>query len=463
MAVVLIVDDDIQVRETLDSLARRMGHQCFHAATLAEGRQALEAQRVDVVFLDVCLPDGNGLDILAHVRAASQPPEVIILTGQGDPDGAELAIQSGVWDYLIKPSPLKQIRLSLNRALAYREEKIAKAAPQLDLSGLVGESLLVRESCACVAQASRTDATVLITGETGTGKELLARIIHRNSLRASGQFVVVDCAALTETLLESILFGHAKGAFTGAERDRVGLVQLADKGTLFLDEIGELPLSAQKVFLRVLQERTFRPVGSTQEMRSDFRLICATNRNLETMVARGQFRQDLFYRINTVHVSLPPLRHRGEDVIILAQYHLERLCRQRNIPVKTMDASFVDMLLRYDWPGNVRELFNTVEQAFVMAGAESVVYARHLPAAVRIRVTRSRIQERAAVEEAPRSGGTNGLPSLKEWKRRAERDYLVRLLEAHGRDIGRLQAVSGLSRSHLYAVLKKHNLDLPPV
>lgn len=462
MAVVLIVDDDIQVRETLGSLARRMGHTCLYAATLAEGREALQGHPVDVVFLDVCLPDGNGLDMLAYVRAASQPPEVIILTGQGDPDGAELAIQSGVWDYLIKPSPLKQIRLSLNRALAYREEKLAKAAPELDLSGLVGESLLVRESCACVAQASRTDATVLITGETGTGKELLARIIHRNSLRASGQFVVVDCAALTETLLESILFGHAKGAFTGAERDRVGLVQLADKGTLFLDEIGELPLSAQKVFLRVLQERTFRPVGSTQEMRSDFRLICATNRNLETMVARGQFRQDLFYRINTVHVSLPPLRHRGEDVIILAQYHLERLCRQRNVPLKTMDASFVDMLLRYDWPGNVRELFNTVEQAFVMAGGESVVYARHLPAAVRIRVTRSRIQERAAVEEAPTSGWAEGLPSLKEWKRRAERDYLVRLLEAHGRDIGRLQAVSGLSRSHLYAVLKKHGLDLPP-
>lgn len=462
MAVVLIVDDDIQVRETLESLARRMGHTCLYAATLGQGREALEGHPVDVVFLDVRLPDGNGLDLLSCVRAAAHPPEVIILTGQGDPDGAELAIQSGVWDYLIKPSPLKQIRFSLNRALAYREEKLAKAGPDLDLTGLVGDSLLVRESCACVAQASRTDASVLITGETGTGKELLARIIHRNSLRASGQFVVVDCAALTETLLESILFGHAKGAFTGAERDRVGLVQLADKGTLFLDEIGELPLSAQKVFLRVLQEHTFRPVGSTQEVRSDFRLICATNRNLEAMVARGQFRQDLFYRINTVHVSLPPLRHRGEDVIILAQYHLERLCRQRNIAPKTMDASFVDMLMRYDWPGNVRELFNTVEQAFVMAGAESVVYARHLPAAVRIRVTRFRIQERVAAEEMSTASRPEELPSLKEWKRRAEREYLMRLLEAHGRDIGRLQAVSGLSRSHLYAVLKKHNLDLPP-
>ncbi len=462
MATVLILDDDIQVRETLESLVRRMGHEACHAATLAQGRTCLGRGEVDVMFLDVRLPDGSGLDILSEVRALPCPPEVIILTGQGDPDGAELAIQSGVWDYLIKPSPLKQIRLTLHRALAYRAEKRAKAVPELDLSGLVGESPLVRESCACVAQASRTDASVLITGETGTGKELLARILHRNSLRAAGQFIVVDCASLTETLIESILFGHAKGAFTGAERDRVGLVELAHKGTLFLDEIGELPLAAQRVFLRVLQERTFRPVGSPVEHTSDFRLICATNRNLEAMVARGAFRQDLYYRINTVHVTLPPLRHRGEDVLILAEYHLERLCRQRNLPLKTMDQSFVDMLLRYDWPGNVRELFNTVEQAFVLAGGESVVYARHLPAAVRIRVTRSRIQERQPSEPTASARENVGLPTLKDWKRRAEREYLARLLEVHGRDIGRLQAVSGLSRSHLYAVLKKHDLDLPP-
>jgi len=464
MAVVMVLDDDTQVRETLESLVRRMGHGCEGVATLAQGRQRLEQGGVDVLFLDVRLPDGNGLDLLASIHSLAHPPEVIILTGQGDPDGAELAIQSGVWDYLIKPSPLKHIRLTLNRALAYRQEKLANTVPQLDLAGFVGESVLVRESCACIAQASRSDASVLITGETGTGKELLARIIHRNSLRSGGQFVVVDCAALTETLLESILFGHARGAFTGAERDRVGLIQLADKGTLFLDEIGELPLTAQKAFLRVLQERTFRPVGATHELCSDFRLICATNRNLETMVARGDFRQDLFYRINTVHVSLPPLRHRGDDVVLLAAYHLERLCRQRNIPLKTMDASFVDMLLRYDWPGNVRELFNTVEQAFVLAGGESTVYARHLPPAVRIRVTRSRIQHAVTEDHtpAPSPASSETLTSLKEWKRRAEKEYLVRLLEVHGRDIGRLQAISGLSRSHLYAVLKKHSLDLPP-
>ncbi len=466
MARILIIDDDRQVCETLESMALRLGHECVAALTLRDGLECLEQDGVDIVFLDVRLPDGNGLDALGRIRGRIGPPDVIVLTGEGDPDGAELAIQGGVWDYLVKPSPIKQIKETLNRALSHRAEREAQgAARNLDLTGIVGDSAVMRQCYERAAQASGSDSTVLVTGETGTGKELLARTIHRNSLRSARSFVVVDCAALTETLLESILFGHTKGAFTGAAKDRIGLVKLADQGTLFLDEIGELPLSAQKTFLRVLQERRFRPVGSNHELESDFRLICATNRDLEAMVRAGEFRQDLYYRINTIHVVLPPLREREDDIAVLAKYHIDRLCRQRNIPEKEMDPEFVTVLRQYDWPGNVRELFNTIEQAFVLSGAEKTVYAQHLPQAVRIRVTKSmlsRSRGETGVLDAAASGVDHGAEfneTLKEFKLRMERDYLVRLLRAHGKDIQKMVAISGLSRSHLYAVLKKHGLE----
>ena len=464
MSRILIIDDDRQVCETLESLVFRLGHECFAAHNLKDGLAHLNQTDIDLVFLDVRLPDGNGLEALGQIRNQASPPDVIVLTGQGDPEGAELAIQGGVWDYLVKPSPIKQIKETLSRALAYRQEKKAMGqAMSLDLTDVVGKSSVMRQCYERVAQASGSDSTVLITGETGTGKELLARTVHRNSGRSSRAFVVVDCASLTESLLESILFGHTKGAFTGAARDRVGLVKLADQGTLFLDEIGELPLSAQKTFLRVLQERRFRPVGSSHELESDFRLISATNRDLAAMVQAGAFRQDLYYRINTIHIVLPPLREREEDIIILARHHIDKLCRQRNIPLKEMDPEFMEMLKQYDWPGNVRELFNTIEQAFVHSGAEKTVYAQHLPQAVRIRVAKSLLGrgkgedgsgleiETEEVEEA--------LPTLKDFKMSIEREYLLKLVGAYGRDIQKMLNVSGLSRSHLYAMLKKHDIE----
>ena len=464
MSRILIIDDDRQVCETLESLVFRLGHECFAAHNLKDGLAHLNRTDIDLVFLDVRLPDGNGLEALGQIRNQASPPDVIVLTGQGDPEGAELAIQGGVWDYLVKPSPIKQIKETLSRALAYRQEKKAMGqAMSLDLTDVVGKSSVMRQCYERVAQASGSDSTVLVTGETGTGKELLARTVHRNSGRSSRAFVVVDCASLTESLLESILFGHTKGAFTGAARDRVGLVKLADQGTLFLDEIGELPLSAQKTFLRVLQERRFRPVGSSHELESDFRLISATNRDLAAMVQAGAFRQDLYYRINTIHIVLPPLREREEDIIILARHHIDKLCRQRNIPLKEMDPEFMEMLKQYDWPGNVRELFNTIEQAFVHSGAEKTVYAQHLPQAVRIRVAKSLLGrgkgddgagleiETEEVEEA--------LPTLKEFKMSIEREYLLKLVGAYGKDIQKMLNVSGLSRSHLYAMLKKHDIE----
>lgn len=462
MARILIIDDDRQVCETLQSLNFRLGHECLAAHTLKDGLEQLGRMEFDLVFLDVRLPDGNGLQALGQIRNQTSPPDVIVLTGQGDPEGAELAIQGGVWDYLVKPSPIKQIKETLNRALAYRREKKASGQTMtLDLKDVVGVSSVMRRCYERVAQAGGSDSTVLLTGETGTGKELLARSIHRNSLRSSRAFVVVDCASLTESLLESILFGHTKGSFTGAARDRVGLVKIADQGTLFLDEIGELPLSAQKTFLRVLQERRFRPVGSNQELESDFRLISATNRDLAAMVKSGEFRQDLYYRINTIQLHLPALREREDDVLILARYHIDKLCRQRNIPIKEMDPDLEGMLRRYEWPGNVRELFNTIEQAFVHSGAEKTVYAQHLPQAVRIRVARTILgqgREEAGLEEAQMEV-EEALPTLKDFKTSKEREYLLRLVGSHGKDIQKMLSVSGLSRSHLYAMLKKHDIE----
>ncbi|NMC50361.1 MAG: sigma-54-dependent Fis family transcriptional regulator, partial [Desulfovibrio sp.] len=309
MARLLLIDDDAFFRETTGRVLERMGHEIVFAATLEEGKTLLWAERPDVVFLDLRLPDGYGLSLMPELRQGADCPEVIIVTGEEDPEGAELAIKSGAWDYLQKPVTPASLGLPLSRALEYRAQKAAKRPRAvLRREGIVGVSRAIEACLELVAQAADSDAGVLVTGETGTGKELFARAIHANSSRMNSNFVVVDCAALPETLVESVLFGHVKGAFTGADRDRDGLFRLADGGTLFLDEIGELSPAIQKVFLRVLQDGRFRAVGAKHESQSDFRLVAATNRDLGIMAERGGFRDDLLYRLKTMVISLPPLR-----------------------------------------------------------------------------------------------------------------------------------------------------------
>ena len=480
MANILIVDDDFEICETMESLIYRLSHECEHAHTLDEGLRLAREKEYDVIFLDVRLPDGNGLDILPDLMAFNDPPEVIILTGQGDPDGAELAIKGGVWDYLLKPSSVREISLSLGRALKYREEKAGKTAGRsLDLSSVVGASPSMKASFKLLAQAAGADSNVLITGKTGTGKELFASTIHANSRRRSARFVVVDCAGLGESLLESTLFGHRKGAFTGAQSDRTGLVKLADGGTLFLDEVGELPLSMQKTFLRVLQERTFRPVGDTREQTSDFRLVAATNRDLDEMVDRGQFRSDLLFRIKTMRIHLPPLADRPEDIRALTRFRVGRLCEQYGMEKKNYGSDFFSILESYDWPGNVRELFNILERAVVAAGEEKTLYGMHLSRSLRIQVAKSQIKRMTGAEVTEDGGGSGGslgvrkigqeifedifdreLPTLREFKGVAEKVYLGELIRQCGGDLARILEVSKLSRSHLYSLLKKYDLSL---
>ena len=470
MGGILVIDDDKQVCETLESLILRHQYNCDTAGSLREGEALLRGSEYDVVFLDVRLPDGNGLDFLPKIKALPNSPEVIILTGRGDPDGAELAIQGGVWDYLVKPSSIKQISLSLMRAIKYhREKELSKEQDNLDLEGVVGQSPAIRKCFELAGRAARSESNVLITGETGTGKELFARTIHESSGRRGGPFVVVDCASLTETLVESTLFGHRKGAFTGAHSDQAGLARLADGGTLFLDEVGELPLSIQKAFLRVLQERRFRPVGESREVSSDFRLISATNRDLEFMAQRGGFRPDLLFRLETMRLDLPPLREREGDVKTLAMYHLTRLSERYGVPMKGFDTEFVSVLESHDWPGNVRELFNVLERAFISAGPERNLYALHLPQDIRIKAKQANIGAGAGL-----SGSADALcesdfpdtfsrarpPSLKAYKACAEKHYLELLIDRTGGDLQAILDVSGLSRSHFYALLKKNNVSL---
>ncbi|MGB3212348.1 MAG: sigma-54 dependent transcriptional regulator [Desulforhopalus sp.] len=479
MTQILIIDDDIEACETMVSLVTRLSYSADKAHNLKDGLRLAQTSSYDVVFLDVFLPDGNGLDILPSLVAIDDPPEVIILTGKGNPDGAELAIQGGVWDYLLKPTSVRDITLTLNRALKYRTEKKGSSSiAKPEIRGVVGSCPEIEASIKLTAKAASSDSNVLITGETGTGKELFASIIHKNSSRASGNFIVVDCTSLTESLVESTLFGHLKGSFTGAQLDRQGLIKAADGGTLFLDEVGELPLSIQKVFLRVLQERQFRPVGAVKEQASNFRLIAATNRDLDQMVENGQFRNDLLFRIKTMRIHLPPLQQRAGDIQELAAIRVARLCEELGLELKNFGEDFIDTLSEYNWPGNVRELFNILERAVIDAGSEKTLYAMHLPRSLRIQVAKSQISQLTGPETTVDSISKlnplvqnigqkifedifdSPLPQLKEFKNTAEQTYLGELIRQCQGDIQKILSVSGLSRSHFYSLLKKYNLAL---
>ncbi|RLB62102.1 MAG: sigma-54-dependent Fis family transcriptional regulator, partial [Deltaproteobacteria bacterium] len=354
MAKILIIDDEEMMCATLSTLVERKKHIATSAMTLREGIDLAASEDFDVVFLDVKMPDGNGLDALPTIEASPSNPEVIIMTGFGDPNGAELAIKCGAWDYIEKGFSIKEITLSLERALQYRKEKkeadLKRKPIRLKRENIIGSSPALNNCLDLVAQAAESDANVFITGETGTGKELFARAVYENSLRSKENFVVVDCTSLPETLVESLLFGHERGSFTGADRSQNGLVRQAHKGTLFLDEVGELPMTLQKSFLRVLQEHRFRPVGSNKEVESEFRLIAATNRDLDAMVESGEFRSDLLFRLRTFIIELPPLRERREDIKELARYHIDKFCNQYSLDSKGFSPEFLQTLMSYPWP-----------------------------------------------------------------------------------------------------------------
>ena len=471
MTKILIIDDDQLMCQSLSHVARHKGYEATSTYTLGEGLEKATAEPFDVVFLDVNMPDGNGLDFLSKLPKLPSSPEVIIITGYGDPHGAELAIKSGAWDYLEKGASVKEITLSLLRALQYREQKqIGNATNNvaaLKRDGIIGNSTRLKDCLDLVAQAATSDSSVLITGETGTGKELFARAVHQNSNRSKKNFVVVDCAALPENLIEGMLFGHEKGAFTNADQAREGLILQANGGTLFLDEIGEMPLSLQKVFLRVLQEHRFRPLGSNRELESDFRLVAATNRNLDEMVKSERFRSDLLFRISTFVIELPNFRERPEDIQALARYHTDRICEHYDTPSKEFSPDFLKMLAAYSWPGNVRELVNTLERTIAAARFESILFPKHLPINLRIEVTKTTMKRETQSQQTHQTTeqcNSLSLPQLHEFRdsiySNAEKQYLHDLMALTENNVTEACRVSGLSPSRLYALLKKQGIQL---
>ena len=468
MAELLIIDDDPLIRESFSGVIRRMGHTPQVASSVSEALKILKSDRFDIVFCDVRMPDGSGLDILPDIRGVAVPPEVVIMTGFGDPDGAELAIRNGAWDYIAKPLSAQEIMLCIERTLQYRDKKRSTSqAFALKREGILGESPKLRACMDKVAQAANSDVPVLISGETGTGKELFAWAVHTNSARAQKNFVVLDCAALPETLVESTLFGHVRGAFTGADKARDGLIKQADGGTLFMDEIGELSIGIQKTFLRVLQEKRYRPVGGSQEVHSDFRLVAATNRDLDAMVGKGTFRDDLLFRIRTLAISLPPLREIKEDLKGFALHYLAKFGERSNGETKGFSPEFLDHLMGYDWPGNIRELVQALERAVVAAENDPILFPAHLPEHIRIHLARTSVLQRMPQPHLPKSdeppNPSAGLTSLNDIREaglaRIEKDYLVDLMRRTGGNVPEACRISGLSRSRLYTLLKKYSVS----
>ncbi|MDO9262911.1 MAG: sigma-54 dependent transcriptional regulator [Desulfosalsimonadaceae bacterium] len=463
MARILIIDDDLDICDVLLKFSEGLHHQAFAVHTLTDGLASAQNGNYDLILLDLELPDGNGLQVLPDLLRAPSQPEVIIITGAGDGRGAELAFKYGAWDFIPKPFLWEEVSLPITRAIQYRLEKEARKSPvTLNRNGIIGKSARLGGCLDDVARACISDASVLITGESGTGKELFARAIHMNSKRASRRFVPVDCGALTETLMESILFGHERGAFTGAFRQTEGLIKQAEGGTLFLDEIGELPFSMQKALLRTLQEKSFLPLGADKEVSVDFRLIAATNQDLDRMVQKGGFREDLLFRIRGIELSLPPLRGRKEDIEEIALNKIHQLSEHYGNETKGVSREFLDALTAQEWPGNVRELNNALEYALASAGKDPTLYPKHLQPKYRAELLHQ--------EKAPQSGSHSDLgdypdiaeafPVISDYRDRAENRYLQALLTRAKGDRTAAGRLSGMSQSRLYALLKKHNLSL---
>jgi two-component system, NtrC family, response regulator len=462
MQKILIIDDDKLICNSIASVAKTLGCDAATALTLKEGLDTVQSDTYDLVFLDVRMPDGNGIDIIPQISKHSSSPEVIIITGYGDPESVESALSKGAWDYIEKPFSKNDLVQLLKDALIYHESnKLPETVIDFSKEGIIGQSPQMKRCLSLLTKTLSTETNVLITGETGTGKELFARAIHNNSKRAGNEFVVVDCAALPPNLAESILFGHEKGSYTGADKSQQGLVQQAHKGTLFLDEVGELPLSLQKKFLRVLQEGKFRPVGKPTEVESDFRIISATNRTLEKMVEDKRFRKDLLFRLQSIIINLPPLRERPDDIIELTDHYLKGFCKKYSVNPKRLSPAFRDILFKYSWPGNVRELIHALERALTVAQDTPVLVPKHLPQNIHMQVKLDTVVER--LQEPVHTFSGSILPNLKDVREEAickiEQHYLQELMSHTKANIEMACKISGLSRSRLYALLKKYNIS----
>jgi NtrC-family two-component system response regulator AlgB len=388
MSTILVVDDDSHIVRTLEIMLGGDGHEVKTAASAEAAFEVLKAGTIDIALIDVQLPGASGTDLLRHIRKDYRQIEAIIITAYGSIESAVDAMKDGAFDYLTKPFSPDQVRHRLRQLERIRELRCEVAGLQRRLGelpfrlGFLSENPDTLRSLEVAHQVAQTETSILISGESGTGKTLLARLIHEASPRSKGPFITLDCTSFQESLLESELFGHARGAFTGAVADKPGRVELAERGTLFLDEIGEIPLHLQSKIMRLVDERTYERVGDPQTRKLDARIIAATNRDLQELIKEKAFRQDLFFRLSVVDISLLPLRNRPEDILRLSREFLARFSTAHGKNVTDLAADAEQMLLTYPWPGNVRELSHAVERAVLLCGG-STIHSEHLPGRLR--------------------------------------------------------------------------------
>ncbi len=444
---VLIVDDEAGIRE---SLARALEDEGYQVEAVESGEACLERLsrgRVDVVLLDIWLPGIDGIKTLEAIQSRASPPCVIMISGHGTIEAAVRSTKLGAFDFLEKPLSLDKTSLTVRHAV----EQLRLGAQNRQLREqleaqyrIIGESVPMKALRQQLALAAPTQGRVLIYGESGTGKELVAHALHLMSPRAENPFVEVNCAAIPEELIESELFGHVKGSFTGALEDKVGKFEQADGGTLFLDEVGDMSLRTQSKVLRVIEEQRFTPIGSGKAVTVDVRAIAATNKNLEEEIQKGNFREDLFYRLNVIPFDVPPLREHPEDILSLVDYFLGGFARAYGRRPKRLSESAREVLLRYRWPGNVRELKNLIERLVIMVPGEQIE-RRHLP---------PHVSADHAHATGSSGGKTGGFPSLQEARAAYERDYILRKLAENQGNVSRAAEALGLDRSHLYRKMR---------
>ncbi|HQZ45963.1 MAG TPA: sigma-54 dependent transcriptional regulator [Usitatibacteraceae bacterium] len=422
---VLIVDDESDIRELLVVTLSRMGVDADSAASVAEAKEFLERRAYDLALTDMRLPDGEGLDVLRHIAEHYGNTPVAVITAYGSTENAVAALKAGAFDYLAKPIKLEELRPLVMSALKLakhpQQRRVATGeVAQPGVPRLIGESAPIQRAREMIGRLARSQAPVYITGESGSGKEVAARLIHAGSARADAPFVAVNCGAIPENLMESEFFGYRKGAFTGADNDRAGYLHAAQKGTLFLDEVGDLPLAMQVKLLRVIQEKTFRRLGDTVEEATDMRIISATHRSLAEQVVAGEFRQDLFYRLNVIEMKMPSLREIPEDIPLMVTQVVERLARQNDVTPPAITEEALLALRRYDFPGNVRELENILERSLALCADNKVRESD-------LYLTQAAPKGKAANLEG--ALGTRGLP-LHDFLDQVEREAIQKALEA---------------------------------
>lgn len=451
---ILIADDEPLYLRTTGQLLRKAGYECECVPNADAALEKLRSERFDLILSDLNMPGNLKLELLQQGRTQWPNIPLIVITGVPSLPTAIESVRLGIADYLLKPVKFEDLLASVSRVLAQPKTSISEpAAFQGDVEELsarfpeiIGRSEPMLEVLEIIDRVAQSDSNVLITGESGTGKEVVAQAIHIHSHRRDHNFQIIDCTAIPESLFESVLFGHAKGSFTGAVKDQDGLLSRCHRGTAFLDELGELPLVSQSKLLRAVQEQAFTPVGKSELHRVDTRYICATNRDLQAEISNGRFRQDLFYRLGVIHMELPPLRDRGDDVMLLADEFLKTLQRG-NGRISGFSEEVIDCFRRYEWPGNIRELRNVIERIVALSRTETVQLS-DLP---------KPIQETNA--STPRSVSVLAEVSREEALDNADRNYLTALLEKHGGNISQAAQQAGLSRQGMHKLLARHVLD----